>query len=86
MSHFPVALVRNETEIVAFANLWTSTDNEEISVDLMRHSPDAPDRTMEYLFVKLMLWGKEKGYRRFSSEWLPSQGLKRGSLPLYGIK
>lgn len=76
MSHFPVALVRNETEIVAFTNLWTGTDNEEISVDLMRHSPDAPDRTMEYLFVKLMLWGKEKGYRRFSLGMAPLSGFE----------
>ncbi len=84
MSHFPVALVRSETEIVAFANIWTGADNEEISVDLMRHSPDAPDRTMEYLFVKLMLWGKEKGYRRFSLGMAPLSGFeKRQFAPIW---
>ncbi len=76
LSNFPLALVRNESEIVAFANIWSGADNEEISVDLMRHSPDAPDRTMEYLFVKLMLWGKEKGYRRFSLGMAPLSGLE----------
>lgn len=76
LSNFPIALVRNESEIVAFANIWTGADYEEISVDLMRHSPDAPDRTMEYLFVKLMLWGKEKGYRRFSLGMAPLSGLE----------
>ncbi|MGB9941092.1 bifunctional lysylphosphatidylglycerol flippase/synthetase MprF [Methanosarcina sp.] len=74
--NFPVALVRNESEIVAFANIWPSADNEEISVDLMRHSPNAPDRTMEYLFVKLMLWGQEKGYRSFSLGMAPLSGLE----------
>lgn len=76
LSNFPVALVRNESEIVAFANIWTGADNEEISVDLMRHSPNAPERAMEYLFVKLMLWGKEKGYRRFSLGMAPLSGLE----------
>jgi phosphatidylglycerol lysyltransferase len=76
LSNFPIALVRNESEIVAFANIWPGGDKEEISVDLMRHSPDAPDRTMEYLFVKLMLWGQEKGYRGFSLGMAPLSGLE----------
>jgi len=76
LSNFSVALVRNETEIVAFANIWTAAEKEEISVDLMRHNPDAPDRTMEYLFVKLMLWGKEQGYKRFSLGMAPLSGLE----------
>ncbi|WP_243684330.1 phosphatidylglycerol lysyltransferase domain-containing protein [Methanosarcina barkeri] len=76
LSNFPIAIVRNESEIVAFANIWAGADNEEISVDLMRHSSDAPDRTMEYLFVKLMLWGKENGYRRFSLGMAPLSGLE----------
>jgi phosphatidylglycerol lysyltransferase len=76
LSNFPIALVRNDTEIVAFTNIWSCADNEEISIDLMRHLPDAPDRTMEYLFVKLMLWGKEKGYRSFSLGMAPLSGLE----------
>lgn len=76
LTNFPIALVRNESEIVAFANVWPGADKEEISVDLMRYSPNAPDRTMEYLFVKLMLWGKEMGYRRFSLGMAPLSGLE----------
>jgi len=76
LSNFPIALVRNESEIAAFANIWPGSDRGEISVDLMRHSPDAPDRTMEYLFVKLMLWGKEEGYRHFSLGMAPLSGLE----------
>jgi phosphatidylglycerol lysyltransferase len=84
LSNFQVALVRNEAEIVAFANIWTGADNEEISVDLMRYSPTAPDRTMEYLFVKLMLWGKENGYKRFSLGMAPLSGLeKRQFAPIW---
>jgi phosphatidylglycerol lysyltransferase len=84
LSNFPVALVRNETGIVAFANVWAGADNEEISVDLMRYSPAAPDRTMEYLFVKLILWGKENGYKRFSLGMAPLSGLeKRQFAPIW---
>ncbi len=84
LSNFPVALVRNEAEIVAFANIWTTEEKEELSVDLMRHSPAAPDRTMEYLFVKLMLWGKEQGYKRFSLGMAPLSGLEnRQFAPLW---
>jgi len=77
LSNFPVAIVRNEARIVAFANIWPGADRTEISVDLMRHSPDAPDRTMEYLFVKLMLWGKENGYRCFSLGMAPLSGFEK---------
>ncbi len=84
LRNFPAAIVRNENEIVAFANVWTGAEKEELSVDLMRHSPDAPDRTMEYLFVKLMLWGKEKGYRSFSLGMAPLSGFeKRQFAPMW---
>jgi phosphatidylglycerol lysyltransferase len=76
MSNFPVAIVKSETKIVAFANIWKGAENEEISVDLMRHSPDSPDSTMEYLFVKLMLWGKENEYKRFSLGMAPLSGFE----------
>jgi phosphatidylglycerol lysyltransferase len=77
LSNFPMAIVRNEKEIVAFANVWTGAEKEELSVDLMRHTSDAPDRTMEYLFVKLMLWGKEKGYTSFSLGMAPLSGFEK---------
>jgi len=77
LSNFPAAIVRNETQILAFANIWIGANKEEISVDLMRYSPDAPDRTMEYLFVKLMLWGKENGYKYFSLGMAPLSGFEK---------
>lgn len=84
LSNFPLALVRNDEEIVAFANIWAGGNGEELSVDLMRYGSNAPDRTMEYLFVKLMLWGKENGYSRFSLGMAPLSGLeKRQFAPLW---
>ncbi len=59
----PVAVVRTEGSISAFANLWLTGDRDELSVDLMRFGPDAPRGAMDYLFVELMLWGRDQGYR-----------------------
>ena len=85
MRNFPVAVVRVEGRIVAFANLWASGDRRELSIDLMRHLEDAPHSIMEYLFLELMLWGKEQGYRRFALGMVPLAGLERRRLaPLWG--
>ena len=80
MRNFPTAVVRREEQILAFANLWTSGSRRELSVDLMRFAEDAPNGIMEYLFLELMLWGKEQGYGRFSLGPVPLAGLERRRL------
>ncbi len=81
---FPMALVKKEGKIVAFANLWAADNKEELSVDLMRYSSDAPDGTMDYLFVKLMQWGKEQQYRWFNLGMAPLSGVESRHLaPLW---
>ena len=76
LAHFPVALLEREGKILAFANLWTTGTKTELSIDLMRHLPEAPRSVMEYLFICLMLWGKEQGYQRFSLGMAPFSGLE----------
>jgi phosphatidylglycerol lysyltransferase len=84
LRNFPVAVVRVESRIVAFANVWASGDRRELSIDLMRHTEDAPHSIMEYLFLELMLWGKAEGYQRFSLGMVPLAGLERRRLaPLW---
>jgi phosphatidylglycerol lysyltransferase len=80
----PVALVIRNERIEAFANLWTGTQLEEMSIDLMRYLPEAPDGVMEYLFISLMLWGKEQGYHWFNLGMAPFSGLENRALaPLW---
>jgi len=80
----PVALARLGGRAVAFTNLWVSTAREELSFDLMRHLPGAPGASMDFLFVSMMLWGKEQGYRRFSLGMAPLSGLEdRALAPLW---
>jgi phosphatidylglycerol lysyltransferase len=71
----PIAIVRRGSRIVAFANLWLSGDREEVSVDLMRHVADAPPGVMEWLFLKLMIWGRDEGYSWFDLGMAPLSGL-----------
>ncbi|MCX6579378.1 MAG: bifunctional lysylphosphatidylglycerol flippase/synthetase MprF [Candidatus Aminicenantes bacterium] len=81
---FPMALVKKEDKIEAFANLWATDNKEELSVDLMRYSSEAPDGTMDYLFIKLMLWGKEQQYRWFNLGMAPLSGVENRHLaPLW---
>ncbi len=75
LCRFPVALVEAEGRIVAFANLWQAPAGHELSVDLMRHHPDAPKGTMDFLFIELFLWGAANGYTRFSLGMAPLTGL-----------
>ncbi|OPY18502.1 MAG: lysyl-tRNA synthetase [Methanomethylovorans sp. PtaU1.Bin093] len=84
LSNFPLAVVKKEDKIVSFANVWLSAKNTELTIDLMRYDPAIADRTMDYLFVKLMLWGKENGYEYFSLGMSPLSGLEdRNLAPLW---
>lgn len=76
----PVGVVRREGRIVAFANVWRSGCHEELEVDLMRFSSDAPPGVMRYLLVELMLWGRAEGYRWFNLAMAPLSGLRRSPL------
>jgi phosphatidylglycerol lysyltransferase len=81
---FPAAVVRQDGKIQAFANIWSGAEKEELSIDLMRYRPEAPHDTMDYLFVKLMLWGKQEGYQWFSLGMAPFSGLDEHALaPLW---
>jgi phosphatidylglycerol lysyltransferase len=84
LRRFPLALVRVEGRIVAFATLWTTRTREELTVDLMRYTSAAPANVMTYLFVQLMLWGRAEGYRWFNLGMAPLSGLGgRALAPLW---
>ncbi|MEZ4417074.1 MAG: bifunctional lysylphosphatidylglycerol flippase/synthetase MprF [Gemmatimonadota bacterium] len=76
LQHFPCAVVRVDGTIHAFANLWTSTSREELTVDLMRYSDSAPKGVMTALFTHLLIWGGEQGYRWFSLGMAPFAGME----------
>ncbi len=84
ISACPVAVVQHGGEIIAFANLWLGAGKEELSVDLMRYRPGCPEGIMDYLFVELMLWGRQEGYHWFNLGMAPLSGLEDRTLaPLW---
>lgn len=80
LSRLPLAVVRQDGRIVAFANLWAGASKEEMSVDLMRYADDAPATVMDYLFTQLILWAQADGYRWFSLGMAPLSGFERHRL------
>ncbi len=71
-----VALVRApDGRVVAFANLMPEYQLNEIGIDLMRRRPDTESGTMDFLFVSLFLWARQRGYATFNL----------GLSPLYGV-
>ena len=84
LTRTPLAVIRRGDRIVAFANVWLSGDQEELSIDLMRYGEDAPPSTMDALFTEAMFWGREQGYRWFSLGMAPLSGFEHHRLaPLW---
>ncbi len=76
LARFPCALVRDAGGgIAGFANILEGAPGGEISVDLMRYLPGeeegAREAVIEYLFIQLMLHGKERGFSRFNLGMAP---------------
>lgn len=80
LKNFPAGIIRKNGKIVAFANIWLSAEKEEMSLDLMRYLPESPRDVMEYLFIHLMLWGKQEGYKWFNLGMVPLSGLENRSI------
>jgi phosphatidylglycerol lysyltransferase len=84
LARLPLAVVRRNGRIVAFANVLAGDAREELTVDLMRYDRDAPSGVMDYLFTELILWGKQQGFRWFSLGMAPLSGFEHHRLaPLW---
>jgi phosphatidylglycerol lysyltransferase len=63
----PILLVRDgEGFIDAFANIVTEFQSKEAAVDLMRHRSFSEKGIMDFLFVSLFLWARDKGFGSFN--------------------
>jgi phosphatidylglycerol lysyltransferase len=84
LSRTPIAVVRHEDRIVAFANLWAPDPRQELSVDLMRYATDAPSGVMDFLFIEILHWGRVQGYQWCDLGMAPLSGFERHRLaPLW---
>ncbi len=76
LDRWPIALVRQDERIVAFANVIRGGADGQATVDLMRHRPDAPAGVMDFLFTELMLDQKTRGAPTFSLGMAPLSGME----------
>lgn len=75
LARFDCAVVRVGGRIVAFANVWATPNRHELSIDLMRHAEDMPHGGMDFLFTRLMAWGRAEGFAQFALGLAPLSGL-----------
>jgi phosphatidylglycerol lysyltransferase len=68
-----LVVVDSAGTVLAFINLISVARNE-ITGDLMRRRSDAPNGIMDYLFIKLFLYSRERGYARVSLGMAPMTG------------
>lgn len=76
LAQFPVAVVREQGTVVAFANVWQSGNKAELSLDLMRHVPGLRRGLIDFLLVHLILRGAESGYEWFNLGMAPLSGME----------
>jgi phosphatidylglycerol lysyltransferase len=78
----PLYLVADASgKMFAFVNAIKSYRQGEATIDLMRHCADAPNGTMDYLFTKLFLDCKAKGFQQFSLGMAPFDGFRKSEHP-----
>ena len=70
-----LAAVNVSGKMLAFINL-IFVDKDELSGDLMRRRPNAPNGIMDYLFFKLLQYAKEREYRKVSLGLAPMTGFQ----------
>jgi len=68
----PVATIADENgRIIAFTTLMPVYQPNEISIDLMRYSPEAPNGIMDAMLLHLFEWAKQEGYQYFNIGMAP---------------
>lgn len=82
--HQPLALVYQDDQLLAFANVLLSANQSCLSVDLMRHGNNMPRGTMDLLFAKLFEWAGQQGYLEFSFGMSPLKDVEQDALTHQG--
>lgn len=76
LNYFPISVVRNGGQIMAFANIMRPAGGPVVSIDLMRYLPDKASGMMEFMFVELMLHYRDLGAQEFNLGMAPLAGLE----------
>ena len=66
VAHCPVAVLRRQDKILAFAVIWTGAGRQECEIDLLRWLPAAAPEVPSQLLAGLLAWAKTEGIARFA--------------------
>lgn len=78
----PLAVVRRDGRIIAFANVLTG--RQAVAIDLMRYVQEAPQGIMDFLLVRLTEWARDAGFAEVGLGMAPLSGLQnRRFAPLF---
>jgi len=84
LNQCPLALVHQNGQLSAFANILVTGTRQAATIDMMRHRNSAHSSTMDFLFIELMLSLKAREYAWFSLGMAPLSGLTdRASAPMW---
>ncbi|MDZ7681116.1 MAG: bifunctional lysylphosphatidylglycerol flippase/synthetase MprF [Fodinibius sp.] len=75
LQNFPIAVVKKDGRLVAFANLLQTHGRQELAADLLRYRPEIPEDIINFILVETMLWGQEQEYEWFSLGMAPLSGM-----------
>ena len=70
------AILKRGREVGAFVTILTAARKDVFSIDMMRCGLNVPDHWLEFLFLKLIQWGKRKDYHWFNLGSVPLRGLR----------
>ncbi|WP_313757009.1 bifunctional lysylphosphatidylglycerol flippase/synthetase MprF [Tissierella sp.] len=70
-SKIGIVMNKETKEIIAFASISPSYDNNSASIDLMRFKKNVPSNTMTFLILNLLLKFKEDNYKLFNLGMAP---------------
>jgi phosphatidylglycerol lysyltransferase len=75
LDRFPIAVIRREGRIIAFANILAPGSGRKVAIDLMRYRPEETSGIMEFLFLSLIEHYRAAGALELSLGVAPLAGL-----------
>lgn len=68
----PVGIIEDKSnKILGFLTVMPTYTRDTISIDLIRWDPDVDIAMMDTLYLNIMLWAKEEGYKEFNLGMAP---------------
>ncbi|MDR3710167.1 MAG: phosphatidylglycerol lysyltransferase domain-containing protein [Capsulimonadaceae bacterium] len=73
-----MVVIDPDLSVSAFANILPAYGDNETTVDMMRRRREALPGIMEFLFVRLLEWARDEGFKTFNLGLSPLSGLRAG--------